>query len=111
LQTVPAEHAVVALDITDPEHPREVSRVTLDAKQQPHWIALEPGGRRIVINSGEYGEHRVFIAGFDPQTGKLFLDERFRDQGSDRPGVSMDGKTWPHGFHGNAYPHGAVFSR
>jgi hypothetical protein len=111
LQTVPAAHAVVVLDITDPAHPREVARVTLDDKQQPHWIALAPGGRRIVINSGEYGEHRLFIADFDPQTGKLTLDARFRDRGSDRPGVSMDGKTWPHGFHGNAYPHGAVFSR
>jgi hypothetical protein len=111
LQTVPAAHAVVVLDIADAEHPREVSRLTLDDKQGPHWIALEPGGRRIVINSGEYAEHRVFIANFDPQTGSLSLDERFRDRGSDRPGVSMDGKTWPHGFHGNAYPHGAVFSR
>jgi len=111
LQTVPAAHAVVVLNITDPEHPREVSRLTLDDKQEPHWIALEPGGRRIVINSGEYAEHRVFIANFDPQAGALSLDERFRDRGSDRPGVSMDGKTWPHAFQGNAYPHGAVFSR
>jgi hypothetical protein len=39
------------------------------------------------------------------------LDERFRDRGSDRPGVSMDGKSWPHGFRGNAYAHGTVFSR
>lgn len=64
-----------------------------------------------MINSGEYAEHRLFIANFDPQTGALSVDEKFRDRGSDRPGVSMDGKTWPHGFHGNAYPHGAVFSR
>ncbi len=111
LQTVPAAHAVVVLDITDPERPHEVSRVTLDDKQGPHWIALEPGGKRIVINSGEYAEHRLFIANFDPQSGALSLDNKFRDRGSDRPGVSMDGKTWPHGFHGNAYPHGAVFSR
>jgi len=111
LQTVPAAHAVVVLNITDPEHPKEVSRLTLDDKQGPHWIAFEPGGRRMVINSGEYAEHRVFIANFDPRTGALSLDGRFRDRGSDRPGVSMDGKTWPHGFHGNAYPHGAVFSR
>lgn len=111
LQTVPAAHAVVVLDITNPEHPREVSRVTLDEKQAPHWIALEPAGRRIVINSGERAEHRVFIADFDPKTGALTLDEKFRDRGSERPGVSMDGKSWPHGFQGNAFPHGAVFSR
>ena len=111
LQTVPEAHAVVTLDIADADHPREVGRLTLDEKQGPHWIALEPGGKRIVINSGEYAEHRVFIANFNPQTGSLTLDERFRDRGSNRPGVSMDGKRWPHGFKGNAYPHGAVFSR
>jgi hypothetical protein len=111
VQTVPEAHAVVVLDITDPEHPREVSRLTLDDQQAPHWIALESGGRRIVINSGERGEHRVFLANFDSQTGALTLDGKFRDPGSERPGVSMDGKTWPHGFHGNAFPHGAVFSR
>lgn len=111
LQTVPEAHAVVVLDTTDPERPHEVSRVTLDEKQGPHWIAMETGGRRIVINSGEYAEHRLFIANFDPQTGALTLDNKFRDRGSDRPGVSMDGQIWPHGFRGNAYPHGAVFSR
>lgn len=110
LQTVPEAHGVVALDISDPARPKEVSRVTLDEKQKPHWIALEPGGGRIVINSGEYGEHRFFIANFDQKTGALTLDEKFRDAGSDRPGVSMDGKTWPHGFKGNAYPHGTVFA-
>lgn len=110
LQTVPAIHAVVALNISDPEHPKEVSRLTLDAKQEPHWIALEePGGKRIVVNSGEYADHRIFIANFDQQTGALTLDEKFRDPGSNSAGVSMDGKTWPHGFHGNAYPHGTVF--
>jgi hypothetical protein len=45
---------------------------------------------------------------FDPQTGALTLDGHFRDPG-ERVGVSMDGKSWPHGFHGDAYPHGTVF--
>ncbi len=63
------------------------------------------------MNSGESGEHRVFIINIDAKTGALQLDARFRDPGSDRPGVSMDGKTWPHGFRGDAFAHGAVFSR
>ena len=53
----------------------------------------------------------MFIVNFDPKAGTLELDPRFRDPGSDRPGVSMDGKVWPHGFRGDAYAHGAVFSR
>jgi hypothetical protein len=111
VQTLFSAHAVAVYDISDLAHLREVSRVTFDDKQLPHWISAEEDGRRIVLNSGEYGEHRLFILNFDPQTGALTLDERFRDTGSDRPGVSMDGKSWPHGFHGDAYAHGTVFSR
>jgi hypothetical protein len=92
-------------------HIREASRLAFDEKQQPHWIAPADDGRRIVLNSGEYGDHRLFMVNFDPQTGALTLDGRFRDPGSERTGVSMDGKSWPHGFHGDAYPHGTVFSR
>jgi 56kDa selenium binding protein (SBP56) len=111
VQTLFSEHAVASYDISDPAHIREVSRVSFDEKQKPHWIAADSEGRRIVLNSGEYGEHLLFILDFDPQTGSLALDKRFHDSGSNRPGVSMDGKTWPHGFRGDAYPHGTVFSR
>ena len=104
-------HAVAAYDISDLSKGHEVSRVTFDNKQGPHWMAADTDNRRIVMNSGEYADHRLFILNFDPATGSLKLDERFRDAGSDRPGVSMDGKSWPHGFKGDAYPHGAVFSR
>jgi hypothetical protein len=90
---------------------REVSRITFDKKQKPHWIAADADNRRIVLNSGEYGEHRLFMLNFDSQTGALAIDERFRDAGSKEAGVSMDGKSWPHGFKGNSYPHGTVFSR
>ena len=61
-----------------------------------------------MVNSGEYGEHRLFIVDFDPKAGKLEPDTRSRDPGSDRPGVSVDAKVWPHGFRGHAYAHGAV---
>jgi hypothetical protein len=50
-------------------------------------------GQRIVVNSGEYGEHRLFIVEFDPKAGNLEPDTRFRDPGSDRPGVSMEAKS------------------
>jgi hypothetical protein len=111
IQTLFSAHALATYDISDLADIREVSRVTFDEKQTPHWIAADEGGRRIVLNSGEYGDHRLFIVSFDPQTGALTLDGRFRDAGRERAGVSMDGKSWPHGFQGDAYPHGAVFSR
>jgi hypothetical protein len=111
VQTLSTTHALVSFDLSDLAQIREVSRLTFDDKQKPHWIASDEGGRRIVMNSGEYADHRLFIVNFDPKAGKLELDARFRDPGSDRPGVSMDGKGWPHGFRGDAYAHGAVFSR
>ncbi|MBZ5665070.1 MAG: selenium-binding family protein [Acidobacteriia bacterium] len=111
IQSLSSVHAVAAYDISDHGHIREISRVTFDDKQKPHWISADEDGRRIIVNSGEYGEHRLFLVNFDPQTGALKLDEHFRDGGSERPGVSMDGKSWPHGFQRDAYPHGTVFSR
>ena len=68
LQTVPEAHALVALDITNPEHPQEVSRVTLPADEPPHWIAIDAAGRRIVLNSGAHGS-RLFIVDFDRASG------------------------------------------
>jgi hypothetical protein len=110
LVTVPAWHAVVSLDISDPGRPREVSRVLLEEGDVPHWIAIEPNHRRVVITG--YGElaHRVMMANFDEATGQLTLDARFRDDGATDPGVRMDNKSWPHGGTSPGIPHGAVFS-
>jgi hypothetical protein len=112
LQTVPDAHALVSLDIADPERPREVATLKLDDDEQPHWIAIDTTGRRIALNSAGAGTgNRLFIIDFDPASGALTLDERFRDAGAARPGVSFSQKTWPHGFTGKAIPHGTVFSR
>jgi hypothetical protein len=112
LQTVPAANALVALDISDPEHPREVSRVSLGDDEKPHWLAIDGTGRRLVLSSAKaVTANRLYLIDLDPATGQLSLDERFRGAGDTRPGVSMAGRTWPHGFTGTAVPHGTVFSR
>jgi hypothetical protein len=112
LQTVPDAHALVSLDIADPEHPREVATLKLGDDEQPHWMAIDATGRRIAMNSAGAGTgNRLFVIDFDPASGALTLDERFRDAGATRPGVSFNQKTWPHGFTGKAIPHGTVFSR
>lgn len=111
IQTLSTIKALATYDISDLAHIREVSRLQLNDKQFPHWVSPDIDNRRILLNSGEYGEHRLYMVRFDPETGGLQLDEKFRDAGSDQPGVSMDGKNWPHGFSGEAYGHGAVFSR
>jgi hypothetical protein len=112
LQPVPKAHALVSLDITDPEHPREVSSVKLGDDEGAHWIAIDATGKRVVLNSGGYSRSdRLFIINFNPATGALSLDERFRDPGGAQPGVDFAAKTWPHGFIAHAAPHGTVFSR
>ena len=111
LQTVPETHALVALDIADPEHPREVSTLALPDDENPHWIAIDGTGGRIVLNSSGAPGNRIFLIDFDGATGGLTLDERFRDAGAPRAGVSLTRRTWPHGFNGTAIPHGTVFSR
>ena len=111
LVTVPAWNAVVSLDISDPAAPREASRVTLGPEDEPHWIALSEDHRRMVITGYGDMEHRVLIARFDSATGRLALDERFREDGESRPGFPMEGRTWPHGGNAKGSPHGAVFSR
>ena len=109
--TVTASNAVVVLDIADPTNPVEVSRVTLGPEDIPHWIAIEPNHRRVVITGYGTMEHRVLLADFDPATGQLTLDQRFREEGATEPGFRMDDKTWPHGGSAAGTAHGAVFSR
>jgi len=109
LQPVPDAHALVSLDISDPKHPKECSRVTLPSDEAPHWVAIDGTGKRLVLNSGGGGS-RLFIIDFDPKTGALSLDRRFRDPESDSAGISLSGANWT-GFTGKVIPHGAVFSR
>jgi hypothetical protein len=108
VQTVPDEHALVTLDVTDPAHPRESARVTFDAEFAPHWLAFDEGGSRFVVDDGKA---RVLLVGFDRRTGRLVADTTFRDAGASTPGVSFVRETWPHGATGPAWPHGAVFAR
>ncbi len=111
LQPVPSEHALVSLDVSDAEHPREVSRVWFGDEERPHWAALDATGLRVVVNSGGSKPNRLYVVDVDPKTGRLEIDARFKDATATGAGVSLTGKAWPHGFTGEATPHGTVFSR
>jgi hypothetical protein len=91
LVTVPAYSAVVALDISDPTAPREVSRVSFDSTDVPHWLSVSPDRRRVVVTGYQTMQRRVELLTFDPQTGALAKERTIADVG----GV----------------PHGTVFSR
>ncbi len=111
IQTVPGTFSVVSLDISDPEHPREVSSVTVGKDEYPHWLASDPTNTRLVLNSGGSTGNRLFVMHFDKGTGALAIDRRFRDANDTLPGLKMSGRRWPNGWTGTAFPHGTVFSR
>jgi hypothetical protein len=100
VETMQSGHAVVSLDVRDPPHPREVSRVLLPPDEYPHWLALEPDGNRLVITGYGALATRARFATIDRRTGKLTL----------APETIDFTRKWPNGWQGSAMPHGAVFS-
>jgi hypothetical protein len=111
LQTSGVEHSVVSLDMSDPAHPQEVARLTLQPDQVPHWIALEPSGHRLVITGYRDLAPWVLLADLNGATGALEVDTTFRTPGAAQPGVYFGRDQGPHGATGPAAPHGAVFAR
>lgn len=102
VESMQSGHAIVSLDVHDPEHPREVSRILLPPDEYPHWLALEPGGDRLAITGYGALATRVRFARIDRRTGALALD----------PDMTIDFSHAPAGaWHGSAIPHGVVFSR
>ncbi len=104
LQTVPAIHSVVALDVSNPAVPREVSRLNMGEKVHPHWLARDLSGRRLVLNSGSREDQNLYLLRFNPATGALTRDARLPVL--DISSVDIPGLGEVHGV-----PHGAVFSR
>src|SRR5690348_4303510 len=100
VETMQSGHAIASLDLRDPQHPHEVSRILLPPDEYPHWLALEPGGSRLVITGYGALSTRVRFATIDRRTGKLTLN----------PSTLDFTRAWPDGWQGGAVPHGAVFS-
>jgi len=97
------------LDIADPAHPSEVSRLTTDTAFNPHWSSADPLSDRIVITGQDDGTSRVLIARLDEKTGRLTWDMRFHDAASSQPGIAFAALKWQHAPIANAMPHGALF--
>ena len=108
IQTVAALPGLIALDVSHPEKPVEVSRLTFDPQfPMPHWLAADRKGNRLVVTGD--GESWVLLARFDPDKGALSLDQTFREPGATLLGISFDRQDWPHGKGGRAIVHGALF--
>lgn len=92
-------HCVTALDVRDPSHPFEVSRITLGSNALPHWLAREPGGNRIAITGFGSLLNHISFATIDSRTGRLTLEKQTIDFN----------RRWPDGWNGPAVPHASLF--
>ena len=112
VQSVPAMHGFIVLDLADPAHPVEVSRLKINDDYNPHWTAWDPATKRIVITPGSTAGNsdRMYLLKLDAKTGALSVDEDFRDTDG-KAGLSFADRDWPHGWKGTGLPHGAEFSR
>ena len=107
VQSVPAMHGFIVLDVTNSAKPVEVSRLALSETYDSHWTAWGAKTQRLVVTSGA---DRLYLLKLDPATGALSLDDDFR--GTDgKTGFTFADRKWPHGWSGAAMAHGAVFSR
>lgn len=107
IQSVPAVHGLIALDISNPGKPREVSRVSLSGGFRAHWTGWDAKAQRLVTTGSE---NRLFLVKLDMKTGALAVDEAFKDENG-KPGFDLANRKWPHGWTGTGKPHGVVFSR
>lgn len=110
VQPVGTTGSLVVLDVSIPEAPVIVDELAFGVDARPHWLALEPGGKRIVMTGGGTLAGGVYLIDMDPETGRLRLARDLPATGSGIPGIRFDRDEWPHGQTGPAFAHGAVFS-
>jgi hypothetical protein len=109
IESVPDIHGFIVLDMSDPVHPREASRLVISPDYAAHWTGWDRKTDRVVITSERAGD-RTYLLKLDPATGALAIDTGFRGEDG-LPGFSFAKRKWPHGWTGAGRPHGAVFSR
>jgi hypothetical protein len=110
VQSVPAVHGFIVLDIADAARPVEVSRLSLSDRYFSHWTGWDPKTQRLVVTASATPDDRTYLLKFDQAHGVLTVDEAFRDIDG-KAGFSFSERDWPHGWRGVATPHGAVFTR
>jgi hypothetical protein len=107
VQSVPAVHGLIVMDIAKPAEPVEVSRLALSDEFLPHWTGWDAKTHRLVV-TGSAG--RLYMVKLDENTGSVALDTAFHDANGN-PGFDFADREWPHGWKGTGKPHGVVFSR
>ncbi len=107
IDSVPVTHGLIALDISNPAAPVEVSRLRVTEKVFIHWTSWDAKTQRLAVTGGD---PRLYLIKLDQETGALSMDEAFHDTDG-KPGFNFANREWPHGWTGTGMPHGVVFSR
>jgi hypothetical protein len=107
IQSVPAMHGLIVLDISNGAKPTEVSRLKLSDNYFPHWTSWDEKTRRLVVTGSE---NRLYLLKVDEATGAVTIDTAFHDVNG-KPGFDFANREWPQGWKGSGVPHGVVFSR
>jgi hypothetical protein len=72
VQSVPAMHGLIVLDISNAAKPVEVSRLRLTDTYSPHWTAWGPKTQRLVVtSSGSALDHRLYLLKLEQATGAI----------------------------------------
>jgi len=103
------QHVILSYDLSDPSHPRVVSRLPTDSTFYPHWLGTDPYSDRIIVTDQGDGPGRMVMARLDPSSGRLSWDEAFREKEDGPLGFDFTHVTWPDGTTGPSVPHGALF--
>ena len=104
VQTVPEINGLIALDVSDPMKPVEVSRLVLPEKfNMAHWVAADRKSDRLVVTGND--QSWALVVKLDPATGAMTIDPSLPD------GINFERASWPHGDSGPARVHGALFGQ
>lgn len=109
IQAVGESWQLVVLDISDPTTPEIASVLQLPDEFEPHWIAAEPGGDRIVLTGYNALADRIVMLRFNPEQERLRIDRSFGTPDDPLPGFLTSRSIWPHGKTGPATAHAVLF--
>lgn len=108
VQTVAALPGLIVLDVSNPEVPKEVSRLIFDNRfRHPHWIAADRQSARLVVTGSM--ESWLLLINIDEGTGRLSIDNAFHEIGHYGAGLDFTHIQGPEGRTGVVFPHGALF--
>lgn len=104
------EGLIEVLDVSDPGSPVKVDRLGFPVGTVPHWLSPDAEGRRLVMTGyGTYLSRRIMMLDFDPDNGKITLDETFGAGDAAGPGLMISHIERPEAAPGPVIAHGTVF--